>query len=182
MLTKAIPGAFMDRSALEGDPFSIIEGMTIGAYAMGATKGLPIHSRWNILWLSRELKMLSRWLAKPICLVIIFLDSGLEFRFGNPTWCWRLCMRRRNSFDCFNRRFARPTENPSSLSIAEGFVAAPNMYQQRWNMGKRARLFSFTEPIGLLESEQQAAKVQKYLRWPARWKTPVWWKFQWEQL
>jgi NADH:ubiquinone oxidoreductase subunit F (NADH-binding)/(2Fe-2S) ferredoxin len=33
------PGAFMDRSALEGDPFSIIEGMTIGAYAVGATKG-----------------------------------------------------------------------------------------------------------------------------------------------
>lgn len=33
------PGAFMDRSALEGDPFSIIEGMTIGAYAMGCVKG-----------------------------------------------------------------------------------------------------------------------------------------------
>ncbi len=33
------PGAFMDRSALEGDPFSIIEGMTIGAYTMGASKG-----------------------------------------------------------------------------------------------------------------------------------------------
>ncbi len=33
------PGAFMDRSALEGDPFSIIEGMTIGAYAIGANQG-----------------------------------------------------------------------------------------------------------------------------------------------
>lgn len=33
------PGAFMDRSALEGDPFSIIEGMAIGAYAVGASKG-----------------------------------------------------------------------------------------------------------------------------------------------
>ncbi len=33
------PGAFMDRSMLEGDPFSIIEGMTIGAYAIGAVKG-----------------------------------------------------------------------------------------------------------------------------------------------
>ncbi len=33
------PGAFMDRSTLEGDPFSIIEGMTIGAYAMRANKG-----------------------------------------------------------------------------------------------------------------------------------------------
>ncbi len=33
------PGAFMDRSVLEGDPHSVIEGMTIGAYAIGASKG-----------------------------------------------------------------------------------------------------------------------------------------------
>ncbi|MBN1368312.1 MAG: FAD-dependent oxidoreductase [Dehalococcoidales bacterium] len=33
------PGAFMDRSLLEGDPFTVIEGMTIGAYAVGATQG-----------------------------------------------------------------------------------------------------------------------------------------------
>ncbi len=34
------PGAFMDRSVLEGDPHSIIEAMAIGAYAIGADKGL----------------------------------------------------------------------------------------------------------------------------------------------
>jgi len=33
------PGAFMDRSIVEADPHSIIEGMTIGAYSVGATKG-----------------------------------------------------------------------------------------------------------------------------------------------
>lgn len=33
------PGAFMDRSVLEGDPHSVIEAMTIGAYAVGASKG-----------------------------------------------------------------------------------------------------------------------------------------------
>lgn len=33
------PGAFMDRSVLEGDPHKIIEGMIIGAYAMGADEG-----------------------------------------------------------------------------------------------------------------------------------------------
>ncbi len=33
------PGAFMDRSAIEGDPHSIIEGMIIGGYAIGAKKG-----------------------------------------------------------------------------------------------------------------------------------------------
>lgn len=34
------PGAFMDRSVLEGDPHALIEGMTIGGYAMGATEGV----------------------------------------------------------------------------------------------------------------------------------------------
>jgi NADH-quinone oxidoreductase subunit F len=33
------PGAFMDRSVLEGDPHSLIEGMAIGAYAIGAHQG-----------------------------------------------------------------------------------------------------------------------------------------------
>ncbi len=33
------PGAYMDRSLLEGDPHSIIEGMIIGAYAVGASSG-----------------------------------------------------------------------------------------------------------------------------------------------
>ncbi|MDR2199318.1 MAG: NAD(P)H-dependent oxidoreductase subunit E [Deltaproteobacteria bacterium] len=33
------PGAFMNRALMEGDPFSVIEGMTIGAYALGAEKG-----------------------------------------------------------------------------------------------------------------------------------------------
>jgi NADH:ubiquinone oxidoreductase subunit F (NADH-binding)/(2Fe-2S) ferredoxin/NAD-dependent dihydropyrimidine dehydrogenase PreA subunit len=33
------PGAFMDRSIMEGNPHSVIEGMIIGAYAMGAVRG-----------------------------------------------------------------------------------------------------------------------------------------------
>lgn len=33
------PGAFMDRSILEGDPHSVIEGMMIAGYAIGASKG-----------------------------------------------------------------------------------------------------------------------------------------------
>jgi len=34
------PGAFMDRSILEGDPHTIIEAMAIGGFCIGATKGL----------------------------------------------------------------------------------------------------------------------------------------------
>ncbi|HOK41271.1 MAG TPA: NADH-quinone oxidoreductase subunit NuoF [bacterium] len=34
------PGAFMDRSAIEGDPHTILEGMIIGGYAIGSQKGI----------------------------------------------------------------------------------------------------------------------------------------------
>ncbi len=33
------PGAFMDRSVLEGDPHAVVEGMCIGAYAIGSAQG-----------------------------------------------------------------------------------------------------------------------------------------------
>src|SRR5208337_1573944 len=33
------PGAFMDRAIMEGDPHAVIEGMIIGAYALGANQG-----------------------------------------------------------------------------------------------------------------------------------------------
>jgi NADH:ubiquinone oxidoreductase subunit F (NADH-binding)/(2Fe-2S) ferredoxin/NAD-dependent dihydropyrimidine dehydrogenase PreA subunit len=34
------PGAFMDRSAIEGDPHTVLEGMIIGGYAIGASQGI----------------------------------------------------------------------------------------------------------------------------------------------
>lgn len=34
------PGAFMDRSILEGDPHSVLEAMAIGGYIIGANKGI----------------------------------------------------------------------------------------------------------------------------------------------
>ena len=33
------PGAFMDRSLMEGNPHSVLEGMLVGAYAIGASRG-----------------------------------------------------------------------------------------------------------------------------------------------
>ncbi len=36
------PGAFMDRSMLESDPFSVVEGMMIAGFAIGAEKGFFI--------------------------------------------------------------------------------------------------------------------------------------------
>ncbi len=39
MQMKGDPGAFMDRSILEGDPHSVLEAMAICGYAIGANQG-----------------------------------------------------------------------------------------------------------------------------------------------
>jgi NADH:ubiquinone oxidoreductase subunit F (NADH-binding)/(2Fe-2S) ferredoxin/Pyruvate/2-oxoacid:ferredoxin oxidoreductase delta subunit len=63
------PGAFMDRSIVEGNPHSVIEGMIIGAYAMGATGGyvyirneypLAVQNLRVALQQARELGLLGR--------------------------------------------------------------------------------------------------------------------------
>jgi NADH-quinone oxidoreductase subunit F len=57
------PGAFMDRSVLEGDPHSVIEGMMICGYAIGATDGY-IYCRAEypmaVRRLQRSIKMLEK--------------------------------------------------------------------------------------------------------------------------
>ncbi|HOV17202.1 MAG TPA: NADH-quinone oxidoreductase subunit NuoF [Candidatus Cloacimonadota bacterium] len=52
------PGAFMDRSTLEGDPHSVLEGMIIGAYAIGADEGY--------IYIRAEYPMAIRHLRKAI--------------------------------------------------------------------------------------------------------------------
>ena len=45
------PGAFMDRALIEGDPYRLLEGIAIAAYAIGATKAyLYIMSEYTLAW------------------------------------------------------------------------------------------------------------------------------------
>ena len=63
------PGAFMDRTILESDPHSVLEGMVIAAYAVGARRGyiyvraeypLAVHRVRVALRQARELKLLGK--------------------------------------------------------------------------------------------------------------------------
>ena len=72
------PGAYMDRSIIEADPFSIIEGMTIGAFAVGSHEGFVYIRKEYPLALERLQKALKQareygLLGKNI------LDSGFDF-------------------------------------------------------------------------------------------------------
>jgi len=63
------PGAYMDRSLMEGDPYNIIEGLTIAAYAIGAHDGFiyvkdeytrAVNSLWTAIRTAEECGLLGQ--------------------------------------------------------------------------------------------------------------------------
>ena len=72
------PGAFMDRSVLEGDPHSVLEAMAIAGYAIGATQGyiyiraeypIAVERLQIVIQQARELGLLGKNI----------FDSGFDF-------------------------------------------------------------------------------------------------------
>ena len=72
------PGAYMDRSTLEGDPHSILEAMTIGGYTVGASYGY-IYIRAEYPLAIRRLKIAMRQAREYGLLGESILGSGFDF-------------------------------------------------------------------------------------------------------
>ena len=72
------PGAFMDRAIIEGDPHALIEGMMIGAYAIGSDEGIVYVRAEYPLAIARLEKALSDARGQGILGKNIF-GSGFSF-------------------------------------------------------------------------------------------------------
>ena len=72
------PGAFMDRSVLEGDPHSVIEGLIIGGYVIGATEGY-IYARAEYPIAIRRLKIAIKQAEEKGFLGDNILGTGIKF-------------------------------------------------------------------------------------------------------
>lgn len=72
------PGAFMDRSVLEGDPHSVLEGMVIAAYAIGANQGY-IYVRAEYPLAIERLRIAIQQMHENDLLGEDILDSGFNF-------------------------------------------------------------------------------------------------------
>jgi len=73
------PGAYMDRAVLEGDPHTVLEGMTIGAYAMGASEGVIYVREEYPLAVKRMLEAIAQAESAGLLGDNIF-HSGFNFR------------------------------------------------------------------------------------------------------
>ncbi len=79
------PGAYMDRSVLEGDPHSVIEGLMIGGFAVGARHGIFYIRAEYPLAVERIQKAIDVCRAKGIVGNDIFgsgFDFDIEIRLG----------------------------------------------------------------------------------------------------
>jgi NADH-quinone oxidoreductase subunit F len=72
------PGAFMNRSLLEGDPHSVLEGMIIGAYAIGASRGF-IYCRAEKPLAIERLKIALKQVSDKGLMGKNILGSGFDF-------------------------------------------------------------------------------------------------------
>ena len=73
------PGAFMDRSVMEGDPHKMIEGMIIAGYAVGASEGY-IYVRAEYPLAIKRLKIAIKEAEDCELLGDNILGSGYSFR------------------------------------------------------------------------------------------------------
>lgn len=75
------PGAFMDRSVLEGDPHSVLEGMAIAAYAIGSDEGF-IYCRAEYPLANKRLRTAIRQACEKGFLGKRILGTGFNFDIG----------------------------------------------------------------------------------------------------
>jgi len=73
------PGAFMDRSVLEGDPHEVLEGMALAAYAVGADQGY-VYVRAEYPLAIKRLRAAIKHAERQNLLGAHIFDTGFNFR------------------------------------------------------------------------------------------------------
>ena len=92
------PGTFKDRVILEGDPFNMLEAMTIAAYAIGASEGY-IYVRGEYTLAQKRLKNAIQQAEEGGLLGENIFGTDFSFQYPYPQRRRRLHLRRGNRLD-----------------------------------------------------------------------------------
>ena len=119
------PGAFMDRSIMEGDPHSIVEAMAICGYAIGATHGLvyiraeyplAIHRLQIAIGQAREYGLLGKDILGS------GFDFDIELRYGAGAF---VCGEETALIHSMEGKRGEPTLKPPFPAVS-GYMAKPS--------------------------------------------------------
>ena len=115
------PGAFMDRSVLEGDPHSVIEGMAIAAHTVGAQTGyIYVRAEYPLAVERLKIALAQAQRARPAGQE--HPGHGLRFRPGNPHGLRGVRLRRRDGAVDLDRGQPRRAASPSAVPRRAGPV------------------------------------------------------------
>jgi NADH:ubiquinone oxidoreductase subunit F (NADH-binding)/(2Fe-2S) ferredoxin len=113
------PGAFMDRSVLEGDPHCVLEAMAIAGYAIGAHQGY-IYVRAEYPIAVKRLQIAIDQAHEYGLLGKDIFGTGFDFDIDLRLGAGAFRLRRGNGPDDFHRRQTRRAEAQSSVPGGEG--------------------------------------------------------------
>ena len=131
------PGAYMDRSLMEGNPHSVLEGMIIGAYAIGAHEAFVyIRNEYPLAVKNTELAL------RQAGDYGLLGDEHPRFRLRSvvedkPRWR-RLCLRRIYRPHGIARRQGRRAAGQICPYLGERPVGSADQPEQRRDLGQRA--------------------------------------------
>ena len=166
------PGAFMDRSVLESDPHSVLEGMAIAAYAVGASQGFIYVRAEYPLAISRLADgHQAGEAAGPAGQRHLRIALQLQHRPAHRRG--RLRLRRGDGADGLDRRQARRAAAAPAVPGGERPVGQPDADQQRRDVRQRRRRSSARARTGSPASAPRRARAPRSSRWPARSPTPA---------
>ncbi|MDA3853633.1 MAG: NADH-quinone oxidoreductase subunit NuoF [Bacteroidales bacterium] len=118
------PGAFMDRSILEGDPHIVLEAMAICAYSMGADKGV-IYIRAEYPLAIHRLKVAIKQAREYGLLGRNIMDTGFDFdvelRYGAGAF---VCGEETALIRSMEGKRGEPTSKPP-FPAEQGFMGKP---------------------------------------------------------
>ncbi|MCE1200167.1 MAG: FAD-dependent oxidoreductase, partial [Marinilabiliales bacterium] len=120
------PGAFMDRSLLEGDAHAVLEGMIIGGYAIGATKGVVYIRAEYPIAIERLTIAIKAAQAKGILGKNIFssgFDFDIEIRIGAGAF---VCGEETALMASVEGRRGEPTQKPP-FPVQSGLYGKPTV-------------------------------------------------------
>ena len=130
------PGAFMDRAIMEGDPHSVLEGMAIGARAMGAEQGY-LYVRAEYPFAIRTLNIAIEQARALGLLGQDILGTGFNFdvQINRGAGAF-VCGEETALLASIEGRVGEPVTRPP-YPVEEGLVGPPHGHQQRRDLGQR---------------------------------------------
>ncbi len=172
------PGAFMDRSVLEGDPHVVLEAMTIAGYAIGAHQGyIYVRAEYPIAVKRLEIAIgqarENGLLGKNI--------FGTDFCFDVDASSWApapsSAARRPPCWSPSRATAASP--GPVRPSPPSRACSAAHLAQQRRDL--RQRDVDPQQRLGEVrrDGHREIERAPKCSPWAARSRTPAWWRSPW---